>query len=162
LVLAYRSSGDVCRFDPHSHGVFLEGGFDGQGRFHHVPFGDFTRMARALRRRLLALFVERGLIDRDCAEGLLCWKRSGFSVDGSTLLRATDPSAMERLAQFMARPLVSVAKVTLEEQGGRVLFHTTYNSYPSSDLDAARSVGVRMGPPEGGGQREEARHRIRA
>ena len=41
---------------------------------------------------------------------------------------------MERLAQYMARPPISLAKVTLEEQGGKVLFHTTYNPYFGDNL----------------------------
>ena len=36
---------------------------------------------------------------------------------------------MERLAQYIAPPSVSLAKVTLEEHDGKVLFHTTYNPY---------------------------------
>ena len=114
--------------------MFLEGGFDEQGRFHHVPFGDLARMAQAFRKRVLALFLQRGLIERDRAEGLLCWKNSGFSLDGSIVLRATDPAAMERLAQYMARPPISLAKVTLEEQGAKVLFHTRYNPYFGESL----------------------------
>jgi hypothetical protein len=41
---------------------------------------------------------------------------------------------MERLAQYMARPPISLAKVTLEEQGAKVLFHTTYNPYFGESL----------------------------
>ena len=33
----------------------------------------------------------------------------------------------DAFAQYMARPRISLAKVTLEEQGGKVLFHTRYN-----------------------------------
>ncbi len=134
FVLAYQSSGDFCRFHPHWHGVFVESGFDGQGRFHHVPFGHFTRVAQAFRRRVLALFLQRGLIERERAEGMLCWKNCGFSVDGSIVLRATDAAAMERLAQDMARPPISLAKVTLQEQGGKLLSHTKYNPYFGENL----------------------------
>ena len=73
-------------------------------------------------------------MDRDRAEGLLCWRRSGFSIDGSVELYATNPAAMERLAQYMARPPISLSKVTLEEQGAYVLFHTKYNPYFQQSL----------------------------
>jgi len=54
-------------------------------------------------------------------------------VDGSIQLYATNPAAMERLAQCMARPPISLSKVTLEEQGANVLFHTKYNpSHPKA------------------------------
>jgi hypothetical protein len=44
---------------------------------------------------VLALFVQQGLMEGDRAEALLCWKNSGFSVDGSIALRATDPAATQ-------------------------------------------------------------------
>jgi len=86
-------------------------------------------MSQAFRQRVLALFLDLGLIQRDRAEGLLCWRRSGFSVDGSVGLYATDPAAMERLAQYMARPPISLSKVTLQEQGANAIFHAKYNPY---------------------------------
>jgi hypothetical protein len=128
-VIVYQSSGEFSRFHPHWQAIFLEGGFDLDGRFLHIPFGNLEKMAQAFRQRVLALLLDRGLIDRDRAEGLLCWRRSGFSVDGSVELYATNPAAMERLAQYMARPPISLSKVTLEEQGANVLFHATYNLY---------------------------------
>ena len=41
---------------------------------------------------------------------------------------------MERLAQYMARPPIALSKVVLEEQGGKVLFHTRYNPYFGENL----------------------------
>ena len=76
-VLAWRTPAST----PGQSVARLEGGFDEQGRFHHVPFGDLARMAQTFRRRVLALFLQRGLIERHRAEGLLCWKNSGFSLD---------------------------------------------------------------------------------
>jgi hypothetical protein len=36
-VVVFQSSGPFCRFAPHWHGLFLEGGFDHEGRLVHVP-----------------------------------------------------------------------------------------------------------------------------
>ena len=41
---------------------------------------------------------------------------------------------MQRLAQYMARPSISLSKVVLEERGGKVLFHTRYNPYFKENL----------------------------
>ena len=65
---------------------------------------------------------------------MLAWHHSGFSLDGSVGLYAHDQKAMERLAQYMARPPIALSKVVLEEQGGKVLFHTRYNPYFKEDL----------------------------
>ena len=70
-VMAYQSSGEFLRHHPHVHGIFLEGGFDAQGRFCHIPFGTLQHMCQVFRRRVIALFLERKLIDRSRAASLL-------------------------------------------------------------------------------------------
>ena len=35
----------VRQFHPQWHGIFLEGGFDHDGRFLHIPFGNLEKMA---------------------------------------------------------------------------------------------------------------------
>jgi len=39
-VMVFQSSGQLARWNPHWHGLFLEGGFDQEGRFLHVPTVD--------------------------------------------------------------------------------------------------------------------------
>jgi len=91
-------------------------------------------MAEVFRRRVIALLLERKLIDRSRAASRLSWHHSGFSLHGSIGLYAGDQKAMERLAQYMARPPISLSKVVLEERGGRMLFHTRYNPCFSENL----------------------------
>ena len=43
IVLAYQSSGEYLRFNPHYHAIVLEGGFDEDGRFVHIPLGNLKR-----------------------------------------------------------------------------------------------------------------------
>jgi hypothetical protein len=133
-VLAYQSSGEFLRFHPHVHGIVLEGGFDEQGRFFHIPFANLQHMAEVFRRRVIALFLERKLIDHSRAASMLSWHHSGFSLDGSIGLYAGDQKAMERLAQYMARPPIALSKVVLEERSGKVLFHAKYNPYFKENL----------------------------
>ena len=38
-LITYASAGEFARFNPHIHTIVLEGGFDRQGRFVHVPLG---------------------------------------------------------------------------------------------------------------------------
>ena len=91
-------------------------------------------MCQVFRRRVIALFLEHKLVDRSRAASMLSWHHSGFSLDGSIGLYARDQKAMERLAQYMARPPISLSKVVLEERGGKVLFHTRYNPYFKENL----------------------------
>ena len=133
-VLAYQSAGEFLRYHPHVHGIVLEGGFDEQGRFYHIPFGNLQNMCQVFRRRVISLFLQHKFIDCSRAASMLSWHHSGFSVDGSIGLYGRDQKAMERLAQYMARPPIAVSKVVLEERGGKVIFHTKYNPYFRENL----------------------------
>lgn len=66
-VIAYSSAGDFPRFNPHLHGIFLEGGFDRQGRFVHVPALDLARLARYFRTAMVAFFLPPALAHQRAA-----------------------------------------------------------------------------------------------
>ena len=119
-----------------------EGGFDEQGRFFHIPFGNLQRMAEVFRRRVIALFLERRLIDRSRAASMLSWHHSGFSLDGSIGLYAGDQKTMKRLAQYTARPPISLSKMVLEERGGKGLFQSAHCGSPT------KLLGLIMDPVE--------------
>jgi hypothetical protein len=58
-----------------------------------------------VRRRLLRVFVRRGLLPDDDAQAMGQWQHGGgFSVDGSVRLEATDRAGRERLLRYCARP----------------------------------------------------------
>jgi len=80
-VVVFQSSGSFCRFHPHWHGLFLEGGFDHEGRFVHVPTVDLVKMSACFRQRVIAFFLERKLLNERLARSMLDWTHSGFSVD---------------------------------------------------------------------------------
>ena len=63
------------------------------------------------------------------ANNLLRWRHSGFSVDASILLPGGSSKERENLAQYLARPPISLKKVSFESFRGKVLFHTSYNDY---------------------------------
>ena len=54
-------------------------------------------------------------------------QHSGFSIDNS--VRILDESYRDSLAQYIARPPISLKKIHYEGFKGRVLFHTHYNEY---------------------------------
>ena len=127
-VIAYQSSGDLLRFNPHFHALILEGGFDAAGRFIFIPLGDLARMTQYLRRRVL------GLISRSFAENLLRWRHSGFSIDHSVRLHAHDQQARWALSQYIARPPLSLKKLLLDGIGAKVLLKSAYNPYFKENL----------------------------
>jgi hypothetical protein len=58
MVLAYQTSGEFLRFNPHWHAIVLEGGFDENGRFVHIPFGNLNRMSEYFRRVIIKFFLK--------------------------------------------------------------------------------------------------------
>ena len=58
-----------------------------------------------VRRRLLRVFVRRGLLPDDDAQAMGQWQHGGgFSVDASVRIEATDRAGRERLLRYYARP----------------------------------------------------------
>jgi len=128
-VIAYASAGDFARFNPHLHAIFLEGGFDREGRFVHVPSLDLTKLSQYFRSRMVAFFLRRSFLNERLARNMLGWTHSGFSVDLSVKIPATSSKAREALAQYIARPPVSLKKMLVEEHAGSVLYQSEYNPY---------------------------------
>jgi hypothetical protein len=135
-VIAYASAGDFVRrcsgppygWNPHLHG-FLEGGFDRQGQFMHVSALDLQRLAQYFRASMVAFFLERCLINERLARSMLGWTHSGFSLDMSVKIPATSARTRDALAQYIARPPVSLSKMLVEEHEGSVLYRSEYNPY---------------------------------
>ena len=84
-------------------------------------------MTEVFRRRLIWLLVEKKLLAEDFGQNLLSWKNSGFSIDNS--VRLTDTKSKESLAEYIARPPLSLKKIRYEPFKGKVLFHTKYSEY---------------------------------
>jgi hypothetical protein len=127
VIAAHQTFGDQLRWNPHHHCLVLEGGFDEAGRFIHVPLSGLDQMTEVFRRRLIWLLVEKDLLAEEFARNLLTWKNSGFSIDNS--VRLTDAKSKESLAEYIARPPLSLKKIRYEPFKGKVLFHTKYSDY---------------------------------
>ena len=137
MVVAHKTFGDMLRWNPHFHAIVLEGGFDNEGTFFYIPFTSLDSMAEVFRRQVIKLLVERKLLNIEFARNLLSWRHSGFSIDNSVRILdepAEENLAEENLAEYIARPPISLAKIRYEPFKGRVLFHTTYSEYFRENL----------------------------
>jgi hypothetical protein len=145
-VIAYASAGDFVRFNPHLHGIFLEGGFDRKGRFVHVPSVDLQRLAQYYRASMVTFFLKRSLINERLARSMLSWTHSGFSLDMSVKIPASSSRTREALAQYVARSPVSLSKMLEEEHEGSVLYRSEYNPYfkTNARLFPARELLVQL------------------
>ena len=123
------SAGDFVRWNPHLHAIFLEGGFHRQGRFVHLPSLDLPRLAQLFRVSMLAFFLQRSLINERLARSMLGWTHSGFSLDMSAKIPAASSRAREALAQYIAPPPISLAKMLVQEHHSSLLYRSEYNPY---------------------------------
>ena len=70
-VLCFQSFGDFLRWNPHWHAIVLEGGFDENSNFIHIPFGNLQEMTECFRRRVVKFFLDSKLISQDMTDNLL-------------------------------------------------------------------------------------------
>ena len=65
-----------------------------------------------MRRRLLRVFVRRGLLPADAAQAMAQWEHGGgFSVDGSVRIEAADRAGREWLLRYCARPPFALVRL---------------------------------------------------
>ncbi len=99
------------RWNPHYHCLVLEGGIDETGFIHHIPIKDTASFTEVFRRRVIKLFIDRGLLDRRFALKILSWKHSGFSVDASVSIPASSKKDRVNLSRYIIRRPVSLQKI---------------------------------------------------
>ena len=102
-IVSYQIYGDMLRHNPHWHCIILEGGIDEEDSFHHIPIQDTFQLAELFRKRVINLFIQKGLLQRSFDLKLLPWKHSGFSVDNSVQIPATSQNARVNLSQYIMR-----------------------------------------------------------
>ena len=104
--------GSALNPHPHFHLAVTDGLF-APGPDDALVFHPARRLdadtARSLtpvvQRRILRLYVRRGLLTRSEADDMLGWRGTGgFSLDGSVRVAAHDRAGLERLLRYCARP----------------------------------------------------------
>jgi len=106
----------------------LEGGFDEASRFVHIPFGNLHRMSEYFRRVIIKFFLEKELISARLATNLINWKHSGFSVNHNIRIPSFSDQAREALSQYIARPQLSLKKISIEENGEATVISYTFDN----------------------------------
>jgi hypothetical protein len=115
----------------------LEGGFDEAGRFVHIPLGNLLRMSEYFRRVIIKFFLKKELISAKIATTLINWRHSGFSVDASVRIPAGCSRTREALSQYIARPPLSLNKISIEEHGeATVISYTSDNDFFKGKIES--------------------------
>lgn len=81
----------------------------------HFSTDDAQRLQRTLQRRVLRLFLRRGLLDDPTVADMLTWPASGgFSLDAFVRIPGSDSAGRERLLRYCARPPLALERLRIE------------------------------------------------
>jgi hypothetical protein len=69
---------------PKGAAIVLEGGYDRHDCFFFIPPGATAAFSEIWRRRVVALFLQKSLLNPDFARKVLGWQHSGFSIESGT------------------------------------------------------------------------------
>jgi len=119
-VISYQSFGEFARFHPHWHVMALEGGFTRYDRFVYLPIGADEGILRVWQATMLALFLQKKLIDQTRVNILKDFKHSGFSIESETRLLST--ADREALGQYVVRGAACAEKIHYDEASDTVVW----------------------------------------
>ncbi len=124
LVITPQFFGDAVNAHVHLHGLATDGAFDSEGTFHPMPFDtqhDIQALQKLFEKNILDLLVKHGRISQRLRDDMLTnWEHTGFSVDGSVRVLKGDHGRLRRLVRYMARPAVSVERISYDDKTGKV------------------------------------------
>lgn len=96
----------------------------------HVPFGNIESLSQYFRRLIIQFFLKKELISARLATSLINWRYSGFSVNHDVRIPALSNQARQALSQYIARPPLSLKKISIEENGEATLVcYTSENEF---------------------------------
>ena len=134
------------------------------GRATAPPLGATATLTEIWHRGVIALFLDKGLLNPDSARKILAWQHSGFSIESGT--RILDQSTREALCQYLVRASISLKRIRWDEQRDTVTWSASpWGFFKGSIRRYGLSSSVSRQPvaqQTAGGQRSrklEASHR---
>jgi hypothetical protein len=104
-----------------------EGGFDRHDRFFFIALGANAGLTELWRHRLIAMFLDKGLLNPDFARKLLHGSHSGFSIDSGT--RIYDEDARRSLSQYIVRAPLSLTSIHWDQDRDTVTWKAPQKGY---------------------------------
>lgn len=149
-VSAIQSFGRVLQWHPHLHALVTDGAFAPDGTFIPLPVVDDEPFALLFREKIFDLLLRKGRITDDVVRQMRSWRHSGFSVDRSVRIGAGDTAGLERLARYLVRCPLSLARMIRVTGDGTVLYRadkTDCHRFPkaaSADLFGGTSRNFQL------------------
>jgi len=120
IVASIQTFGQKINLHPHLHFLVTEGGEDSEGRFHHLAEFQDSLLTEFFSREVFALLLRQELISEAVVEKIAGWRHSGFSVHSKVKVKTKKEA--ERVGKYMIRPLLSLERLSLDEQEGKVCY----------------------------------------
>ena len=123
LVLFVQTFGDLANFNPHLHVLAADGVFGAEGTFTALPPVPEALLAEGFRRAVLAFLVKAGAITHELRVKMLGWRYcGGFSAHNR--VRVGNREGRMKLAGYMIRAPMSLAKMTYDRASGTVIYRS--------------------------------------
>jgi len=153
-VISYQTFGNNLRWNPHFHAIFIEGGFDREGKFMFVPMTDTKKLGEYFREKVLGYFMDKGILPESDGERMLNWEHSGFSINNATRIYVSNGKLKENMSEYIVRAPISLQKIIYEPARGKVIVHTKYNPWYKEnmkvmDADDFIALALQHVPPKG-------------
>ncbi|MCE9553201.1 MAG: transposase [Planctomycetes bacterium] len=122
-IIAIQTFGTLIHFHPHLHALVTDGAFASDGRFLPLP-ANLTHepFLRLWQHKVFRLLLDEGRIEPSLVAQISSWRHSGFNVDRSVRLEASNRKGIEHLAQYMARSPFSLARLLRITPDGKVIY----------------------------------------
>ena len=124
LILFMQTFGDFANFNPHVHVLAADGAFLPDGTFVPLPPVPEALLTEGFRRAVLAFLVREHAPSEDLGSRMLGWRYSGFSVHNHVRIEAEDTEGRKKLAGYMLRAPMSLAKMTYDAASGSVIYRS--------------------------------------
>ena len=160
MIAGIQTFGELLHFHAHVHALVTHGVFLPDGTFRQLPHEDGSGsnhddscLSRfrdpendpihdLWRRKVFDLLLSEGKIDQETVDQMTTWQHSGFSVDRSVYLPKGDVAGLERLAQYMVRCPLSLARMTRVTDEGSVIYRaekTECRRFPQAATEDLRA-----------------------
>ncbi len=116
--------GDLVNFHPHVHVLAADGVFRADGAFVRLPPIPEALLEGGSRRAVLAFLVEKRAVSEELRARMLGWRYSGVSVHNQVRVAADDTEGRKKLAGYMLRAPLSLAKMTYDAPSGTVIYRS--------------------------------------
>ncbi|WXG54263.1 MAG: transposase [Candidatus Sedimenticola sp. (ex Thyasira tokunagai)] len=114
----------------HFHSCMMDGLFaqteEGLQFYEATGLSDevIQQAQKKIRKRVLRLFVRRGLLTSDDAEQMQTWQNGGgFSLNAEVRIDGADRQGLERLFRYCARPIFAGERLCWQEQDEMLIYH---------------------------------------